>query len=291
MWKHGKCVSANVRTHTHLKNWHWNTPHGTNFIFSNRDLRSPQASAPSSFSLFPEMHCTGLLFSSWEYFSSLPSPSRSSSAPSSHSGVLIFRTSWRACRKHKKRYLYESVFYSFFLQRLFLSSRSFTPFEILPCVFLRARLVPWRPFHPAPSGNRNEGRKWLTFETFSTDNLYPHMHIPAHMWNEQPLASLQIPWTFDESRMPIAPDFANERWKSRGSSLSLKCIKRHDCLYRLIILFILLFNFQDRKQPFSNCLEIIWEKFFKACDTKWNLLRSCNNSLFSFNCQKMHFIL
>jgi len=182
---------------------------------------------------------------------------------------------------------YIFLHYSFFLQRLFLSSRSFTPSKFSPVFFFEH--VWFRGGHSIPPrqgiGTRVESDS-LSGHSRQTTHLYPHMHIPAHMWNEQPLASLQIPWTFDESRMPIAPDFANERWKSWGSSLSLKCIKRHDCLYRLIILFILLFNFQDRKQPFSNSLEIIWEKFFKACDTKWNLLRSCNDSFFSFSCLK-----
>lgn len=136
--------------------------HGTNFIFSNRDLRSPQASTPTPFSLCPEMHCRGLLFSP-----------RESIFPSLASIEIFFRAQF-ACRysdissvaprKHKKRYLYESVFWFFFFFFFFaatlpLSSRSFISIELPSRVFLRARLVPWRPFHPAPSGNRNEGRK------------------------------------------------------------------------------------------------------------------------------------
>lgn len=143
--------------------------HGTNFIFSNRDLRSPQASTPPlplpPSASVPRCTAEDYFFPLARVFSPPSPPSRFSSAPSSHAGILIFRASRRAPRKHKKRYLYESVFWFFFFLSFFfaatlpLSSRSFISIELPSRVFLRARLVPWRPFHPAPSGNRNEGRK------------------------------------------------------------------------------------------------------------------------------------
>lgn len=68
--KRGNVENACVSTgkYIHIVKIDTRMRHGTNFIFSNRDLRSPQASAPSS-SACPEMHCSGLLFSSREYFS------------------------------------------------------------------------------------------------------------------------------------------------------------------------------------------------------------------------------
>jgi len=127
--------------------------HGTNFIFSNRDLRSPQASTPPPVA-YPKMHCSGLLFSSREYFPPPTPPSyHRDFLPRPVPGVLIFRaTRW----KYKKRHLYESVFCILFAVTLLP-----IPFHrrtSLSC-FSSSTSGSWRTFHLTPSRNRNEGRK------------------------------------------------------------------------------------------------------------------------------------
>lgn len=174
--------------------------HGTNFIFSNRDLRSPQASAPPS-SACPEMHCSGLLFSSREYFSPpLSSPSRFSSASRSwHSDISSV-----APRKHKKRYLYESVFFPLFCgdsSSRFVPSppSNFSPMFFFEHVWFRGgRSIP-----PRQGIETRVESDSLSGHSRQTTHSHSHMHVRAHVYNEQPLALLQIPRTFDESRMPI----------------------------------------------------------------------------------------
>lgn len=168
-----------------------------NFIFSNRDLRLPQASAPS-----PSVHPPPTpslsrdalqrritFFSSREYFSV-------SSPPPFHPlerNPLLSRPGSRFWyfekrRKRKKRYLYESVFLQgLFLPRLVkLTSRG---------VFLRARLPSRRQSTPF-AGDRNEGRKWLTFGDIPgrqrTCTSHTDTHAPANVYNERPLGSAPI---------------------------------------------------------------------------------------------------
>lgn len=135
--------------------------HGTNFIFSNRDLRSPQASTPPPPSAsVPRCTAEDYFFPLARVFSPPSPPSRFSFAPSSHAGILIFRASRRAPRKHKKRYLYESVFWFFFF---FFCGDSSSPVSLphlhrtsLPC-FSSSTSGSMASVSPRPIGESERG--------------------------------------------------------------------------------------------------------------------------------------
>lgn len=140
-----------------------------NFIFSNRDLRLPQASAPPP----PPSRCTATADYFFPRESIFPPPRRP--RPPLHPRENLFcrvpAPFWYfKRRKRKKRYLYESVF----LRRLFLLVSSNLP---PACFSSSSSGISWRLSTPFV-GDRNEGGKWLTFRAFPADNaLASHAHV------------------------------------------------------------------------------------------------------------------